>query len=131
VYAATVAIRRAALSLPVIVLLASLTACGGGPEDASGDCTVELVFDEQSYLGQGSATTEVREDKLGTGELLPCDDNGDSTSPGAAGQPVAVWSVADQAAHDVVGVEVEGRLDLYFDDSMSRAEIDRALEELS
>lgn len=62
--------------------------------------------------------------------MAACADEGDASKDGGGGGPVLVHSVDGQEPDDVVGVEIEGRLDLYFRDGMGSEQIDRLIDQL-
>ncbi|WP_408897353.1 DUF6281 family protein [Nocardioides sp. R1-1] len=114
-----------------LVLCATGVAGCSGQGDAEGDCSQELVFREETYLGYGSADGETADADLGAGELGGCPDGEGSATGGEDAVPVRVHSIHGHAPEDVVGVEVEGRLDLYLREGMSTEDIDRLIEELT
>lgn len=120
-------------SVPVVALLLCALAVGGCGDqgDAEGDCSQALAFREATYLGYGSADLGVADVELGAGELGGCPDREGTAEGGGEAVPVRVHSIDGHAPDDVVGVEVEGRLDLYFREGMATEDIDRLIGELT
>lgn len=113
----------------LVCTLLNASGCGGPVEE--GDCTQRLVFHDGSYLNYASTGTNNADRELGSGTLAECADEGDASRDGDMGDEVPVHRVEGKDSDDVVGVEIEGRLDLYFRDGMRSEEIDRLIEELT
>lgn len=126
------------MSAPPTVAMAALFICtllaatGCGESAGEGDCTQALRFQDETYLSYDSSDLGVADRDLGPGDLVACaDDDGGASKEGDRVESVLVRSVDDQDSAQVVGVEIEGRLDLYFRDGMDSKEIDRLIEDLT
>ncbi|MFW6869922.1 DUF6281 family protein [Nocardioides sp. CPCC 206347] len=125
------------MSAPPTVAMAALFVCtllaatGCGESAGEGDCTQALRFRDETYLSYASSDLGVADRDLGPGDLVACADDGGASQEGDRVESVRVHSIDDQDSAQVVGVEIEGRLDLYFRDGMDSKEIDRLIEDLT
>lgn len=93
--------RRAATLVAGPMLLAGLTACGGGGTGVA-DCAAVVVYKGHTYYGNGG----VKRDPETTGRSMPavmpgCDDTGDQ-SKAERDEPVRVFELADVAPSTAV-----------------------------